>query len=94
MERLDSNEQRQQVGTGSSRYATPAPSGAPVRGRHARSLIFPASLLVHLQVHQALFRSRNDFDTCTMGYFQAAMVKMGMAQAGPKITAQDRAILE
>lgn len=30
----------------------------------------------------------------TMGYFQAAMVKMGMAQPGPKITAQDRAILE
>ncbi|WWC88508.1 uncharacterized protein L201_003419 [Kwoniella dendrophila CBS 6074] len=29
-----------------------------------------------------------------MGYFQAAMVKMGMAQPGPKITAQDRAILD
>ncbi|WWC70885.1 uncharacterized protein I206_104837 [Kwoniella pini CBS 10737] len=29
-----------------------------------------------------------------MGYFQAAMVRMGMAQPGPKITAQDRAILD
>ncbi|WVQ65652.1 uncharacterized protein L199_003830 [Kwoniella botswanensis] len=29
-----------------------------------------------------------------MGYFQAALVKMGMAQPGPKITAQDRAILD
>ena len=29
-----------------------------------------------------------------MGYFQAALVKAGMAQPGPKITQQDRAILE
>ncbi|WWC62716.1 uncharacterized protein I303_105313 [Kwoniella dejecticola CBS 10117] len=29
-----------------------------------------------------------------MGYFQNAMIKMGMAQPGPKITAQDRAILD
>jgi hypothetical protein len=29
-----------------------------------------------------------------MGYWQAALVKVGMAQPGPKITAHDRAILE
>ena len=32
--------------------------------------------------------------TFTMGVWQAALVKMGMAQPGPKITAQDRAVLE
>jgi hypothetical protein len=30
----------------------------------------------------------------SMGYWQAALVKVGMAQPGPKITAHDRAILE
>lgn len=30
----------------------------------------------------------------TMGVWQAALVKMGMAQPGPKITAHDRAVLE
>ena len=29
-----------------------------------------------------------------MGVWQAALVRMGMAQPGPKITSQDRAILE
>jgi charged multivesicular body protein 6 len=29
-----------------------------------------------------------------MGVWQAALVKIGMAQPGPKITAQDRAVLE
>lgn len=29
-----------------------------------------------------------------MGYWQAALVKVGMAQPGPKITSHDRAILE
>jgi len=29
-----------------------------------------------------------------MGYWQAALVKMGVAQPGPKITSHDRAVLE
>lgn len=29
-----------------------------------------------------------------MGYFQDALAKVGLAQPGPKITSQDRAILE
>jgi hypothetical protein len=29
-----------------------------------------------------------------MGVWQNTLVKMGMAQPGPKITAQDRAVLE
>jgi hypothetical protein len=29
-----------------------------------------------------------------MGYWQDSLAKVGLAQAGPKITAQDRAILE
>jgi hypothetical protein len=29
-----------------------------------------------------------------MGYWQDTLAKVGLAQAGPKITAQDRAILE
>jgi hypothetical protein len=38
--------------------------------------------------------SRNLIHYINMGVWQAALVKIGMAQPGPKITAQDRAVLE
>ena len=58
------------------------------------SRVFPSPMSALPSVALPLKNPRSPQIHPAMGYWQAALVKVGVAQPGPRITSHDRAILE